>query len=310
MTRRPLHTRFSQAVLERRKITTIREKAWPIGKPIMLFNWSGTAYRSKQIDVAAVIVTAATPIDISLGEFSDCVTFSEIMGLGRPLWECEGFNGPLDMNDWFLPKLKPGQTLTKILHRFELYQPGEISTHTKTAPALSAEQRDILHHTIHRAAGGRYCGGGPDMDRLVELGYMEYLGTPGWCPDPFYRITRAGREALRSADSLAAPRKRQATTPCSQNQPELPQNHTTMNDLKMNIAGTIMIGHETAKSYATISNTGEIEITGSEDEIRQCIENTPQHLKFAGHLVLEIMRLRRALGSANVTEHTTPRNEA
>jgi hypothetical protein len=73
----------------------------------------------------------------------------------------------------------------------------------------------------------------------------------------------------------------------------------TMNDLKMNIAGTMSIGHEAAKSYATISNTGEIEITGTEDEIRQCIENTPQHLKFAGHLVLEIMRLRRALDSAN-----------
>ena len=72
-----------------------------------------------------------------------------------------------------------------------------------------------------------------------------------------------------------------------------------MNDMKMNIAGTIRIGHETAKSYATISNTGEIQITGTEDEIRQCIENTPQHLKFAGHLVLEIMRLRRALDSAN-----------
>lgn len=65
-----------------------------------------------------------------------------------------------------------------------------------------------------------------------------------------------------------------------------------MNDLKMNIAGTMRIGHAAAKSYATISNTGEIEITDTEDEIRQCLKHTPQHLKFAGHLVLEIMRLR------------------
>jgi hypothetical protein len=79
-----------------------------------------------------------------------------------------------------------------------------------------------------------------------------------------------------------------------------------MNDLKMNIAGTMKIGHDSAKSYATISNTGEIEITGTEDEIRQCIENTPQHLKFAGYLVLEIMLLRRALDFANVKEHATP----
>ena len=68
---------------------------------------------------------------------------------------------------------------------------------TTCCASLNAEQRDILHHTIHRAAGGRYCGGGKDMDRLVELGFMEYLGTPRWCPDPFYGITRAGREAFR-----------------------------------------------------------------------------------------------------------------
>lgn len=68
------------------------------------------------------------------------------------------------------------------------------------AAPLNSEQRYILQHTAHRAAGGRYCGGSPDMDRLVELGYMEYLGTPGWCPDPFYGITRAGREVLRQQD--------------------------------------------------------------------------------------------------------------
>lgn len=65
-----------------------------------------------------------------------------------------------------------------------------------------------------------------------------------------------------------------------------------MNDLKMNIAETMSINLAAAKSYATVSNTGEIEITGTEDEIRRCIENTPQHLKFTGHLVLEILRLR------------------
>ena len=83
-------------------------------------------------------------------------------------------------------------------------------------------------------------------------------------------------------------------------------NYPDMNDMKMNIAGTIKIGHEAAKSYATITNTGEIEITGTGEEIRQCIEKTPPHFKFAGHLVLEIMRLRRALDSANANVDAPP----
>jgi hypothetical protein len=77
---------------------------------------------------------------------------------------------------------------------------------TACCASLNEEQRDILLHTIHRAPGGRYCGGGKDMDRLVELEYMEYLGTPAWCPDPFYGVTRAGRDALRrhNAESIRA----------------------------------------------------------------------------------------------------------
>lgn len=35
---------------------------------------------------------------------------------------------------------------------------------------LSTEQKAILDHTMHRAAGGLYCGGGRDMDLLVEEG--------------------------------------------------------------------------------------------------------------------------------------------
>jgi hypothetical protein len=118
MIKRPLQPRFNQAVLDGRKITTIRDKPWPMWEPIMLYNWSATAYRSPQINVAPVIVTAAISMDISLAEFSDNVIFSDILGLDRPLWQCEGFDGPLDMNDWFLPTLKPGQTVTKTLMRF------------------------------------------------------------------------------------------------------------------------------------------------------------------------------------------------
>lgn len=67
---------------------------------------------------------------------------------------------------------------------------------TTLKPTLTKEQVGILDHTLHRAAGGRFCGGGKDMDHLVEIGYMQYIGTPAWADDPFYAITRAGRKAF------------------------------------------------------------------------------------------------------------------
>ena len=66
-----------------------------------------------------------------------------------------------------------------------------------TLAPLNANQIDILDHTVNRAAGGRYCGGGKDMESLVEIGLMKYIGTPEWCPDKFYAITEAGRDALK-----------------------------------------------------------------------------------------------------------------
>lgn len=58
---------------------------------------------------------------------------------------------------------------------------------------ISKKQKEILSHTINRAAGGRYCGGSEAMDELVDIGLMKYVGTPAWCPDKFYSITEKGR---------------------------------------------------------------------------------------------------------------------
>lgn len=66
---------------------------------------------------------------------------------------------------------------------------------------LTSEQIAILSHTVNRAAGGRYCGGGKVMNQLVGMGLMLYIGTPAWCPDPFYAITDKGREALKSSQN-------------------------------------------------------------------------------------------------------------
>ncbi len=65
------------------------------------------------------------------------------------------------------------------------------------ARALTREERDILWHTEHRAAGGLYCGGGKTMDGLVASGLMQFAGRKSFVPDDYFRITSAGREALR-----------------------------------------------------------------------------------------------------------------
>ena len=73
-----------------------------------------------------------------------------------------------------------------------------------SASSLTGEQVEILKHTLKN---GRYCGGGKDTEALTAAGLMHYLGTPAWCPDPFYAITEAGKAAIRrqNARDLAPP---------------------------------------------------------------------------------------------------------
>lgn len=119
MIRRSLNSRFSQAVLEGRKITTIRDSFWPCDVPIMLFKWSGKAYRSKQINVAAITVSAVLPILIHLRPDGVMFYACDLSG-ARLLHETEGFESRAAMDAWFRPLLKPGQTATKFLMRFRL----------------------------------------------------------------------------------------------------------------------------------------------------------------------------------------------
>lgn len=120
MIKRPLNSQFSQAVLDGRKFTTIRKKPWPVGTPIMLYNWSGLPYRSEQIDVAAIVVVEIMEIDIT----------RSVLGLGywekgtsdyiTRLWETEGFESIKDMDLWFTKLVKCGQSLTWNLMKFRL----------------------------------------------------------------------------------------------------------------------------------------------------------------------------------------------
>jgi hypothetical protein len=117
MLKRPLSPRFREPVLADQKTTTIRDKPWPVGVPIMLYNWRGAAYRSKQVDVAPVIVKGFWTIRITHREDGGM-----LYAYGRvnetPLHETEGFVSRAEMDEWFRPLVKPGQTLTKTLMLF------------------------------------------------------------------------------------------------------------------------------------------------------------------------------------------------
>lgn len=73
----------------------------------------------------------------------------------------------------------------------------------QTQNTLTKEQINILDHTINRAAGSLYCGGGKDMDALVSAGFMVSAGRKPFVPDEYFIITSTGKAALRTALSHA-----------------------------------------------------------------------------------------------------------
>lgn len=119
MIKRPLNERFATSILEGRKVTTIRNKPWPVGKPIMLYCWTGAAYRSKQRDVVAVTVESFVSTHIRHRE-DGTMAYEHTKMDGRPLHETEGFCSRSEMDDWFIPLVKKGQTVVKTLIRFQL----------------------------------------------------------------------------------------------------------------------------------------------------------------------------------------------
>ena len=53
---------------------------------------------------------------------------------------------------------------------------------------ITAEQMAILKHTRTNNSGF-FCGGSPDMQRLVELKLMESAGRRIFWPDEYFRLT-------------------------------------------------------------------------------------------------------------------------
>lgn len=119
MIKRPLDKRFGRSVLEMIKISTIRKTAWPMGVPIMLYHWSGKPYHSKHVDVAAVQVDEVRTIRIRHGE-NGTLVFGTQLALSHPLWYLEGFSSEEEMDDWFRPLVKKGETLTQYQNIFHL----------------------------------------------------------------------------------------------------------------------------------------------------------------------------------------------
>lgn len=124
MIRRPLNERFAQKVLDGIKTTTIRDNPWPVGVPIMLFRWEGKPYRSKQINIAPVVVEETCGIGLWVNATSFTYA-SEQMIYNGPLWQCEGFDSRDDMDAWFLTKMRPGPMVAKALMRFRLWTCGD-----------------------------------------------------------------------------------------------------------------------------------------------------------------------------------------
>ena len=76
---------------------------------------------------------------------------------------------------------------------------------------LTNSQASILEHTSERAAGGLYCGDSADMQALVSAGLMQEAGRKSFVPDPYFKLTAAGRAALsqwRAAQPRIIPPKR------------------------------------------------------------------------------------------------------
>lgn len=62
---------------------------------------------------------------------------------------------------------------------------------------LSKEQEAILDHTQYKAHNKVYCGGSSDMNELIKLGFMEFVGKKPFTSDNYYTITKKGIEALK-----------------------------------------------------------------------------------------------------------------
>jgi len=66
---------------------------------------------------------------------------------------------------------------------------------------INQEQKEILDHTMHRAANGLYCGDSEDMQDLVKKGLMVSAGKKSFVPDEYFKITEKGRKVFSGQEN-------------------------------------------------------------------------------------------------------------
>jgi len=62
---------------------------------------------------------------------------------------------------------------------------------------LTNNQKEILDHTLHRAAGNLYCGDSEDMRTLVKMNLMVSVGHKSFVPEEYFTITALGRKLAK-----------------------------------------------------------------------------------------------------------------
>lgn len=117
MLKRPLKTHFREKVLKGIKTTTLRDTPWPIGKPIMLYSWSGKPYRSKQDDLVPVEVLDINQVVITHFKITEMIVY---WGYTNECWHKEGFDSQKDMDNYFKSCIKPGKNVTKYMMTFKV----------------------------------------------------------------------------------------------------------------------------------------------------------------------------------------------
>lgn len=112
----------------------------------MLYNWSGAAYRSPQIDVAPVIVR-----DVRVIRITHRADDGMIYAYGKPnerlLHETEGFATREELDSWFRPIIKRGQTVEKALMFFSLSNTASHVTRNVDPLVWRCQHVDDVPHT-------------------------------------------------------------------------------------------------------------------------------------------------------------------
>ena len=85
----------------------------------MLYNWSGAAYRTPQIDVAEIEVEEVLELEVT-HDPDGGVVFSRAHIDGKPIHQSEGFDDAGEMQAWFSKVVKVGESASLHLMRFRL----------------------------------------------------------------------------------------------------------------------------------------------------------------------------------------------